>query len=139
MADTHDQHTLPALVNDEQGRSVWRSCDWPTETRGGMVLSPRIGSTSLRLRTSGPGYAADWHVAGEPVLIIIQQGTLRIGLRDGSGRDFGPGDAFIAADALPDDAAFDPALHGHTAMVVGDQALHAIHIKLDPAGLNSPR
>ena len=96
-----------------------------------MVLSPRINCSSLRLRQSKPGYVTDWHVAGEPVLIIIQQGTLRISLHNGERRDFGVGDAFIAADQLPDDVAFDPELHGHIAKVVSETTLQAIHIKLD--------
>ena len=95
-----------------------------------MVLSPRIDTSSLRLRRSEPGYFADWHVAGESVLIVIRRGVLQIGLRDGTTRDFAAGDAFIAADRLGEGEAFDPDRHGHTAEVVGDEPLEAVHIKL---------
>lgn len=110
---------------------MWVERAWPVESRGGMLLSPRIGCSSLRLRKSEPGYSTDWHVSGEPVLIIVRRGTLRIGLQDGSVKDFAAGDVFIAADRLPPGQCFDPTLHGHRAEVVGGLTLEAVHIKLD--------
>ena len=129
-ADSPLAYHLPALITDNAGRSVWREIQYPIEHRRGMALSPRIETTSMRLRSSQPGYTAEPHLAGEPVLILIQQGTLRIGLPDGSSRDFTTGQAFIAADTLPAHQAFDPSHHGHTAHVIGDTPLIAIHIKL---------
>ena len=130
MQTIESQHRLPMLTTDADGRSVWVDTSWPTEPRGEMFLSPRIGCSSLRLRQSKPGYQADWHVAGEAVLIVVQQGTLRIGLHNGETRDFSEGEAFIAADKLPDGQAFDPDHQGHTAKVVSETTLKAIHIKL---------
>lgn len=130
---------MSALISDAQGVTVWGEHSWPAEPRGGMVLTPRINCSSLRLRRSEPGYRADWHVAGEPVLIVVQRGVLRVIVRDGRARDFGPGDGFIAADAVPAGRAFDAALHGHQAEVIGDTALEAVHIKLDPASLHFGR
>jgi len=122
--------TLPALVCDDAGVARWIDVHWPAEQRGGMLLSPRLPAGSLRFRRSEPGYAADWHVAGEPVLIVVRQGTLRIGLPDGATRQFSPGDAFIAADRAPVDPARAPGTFGHNASVVGDTPLLALHIKL---------
>ena len=130
MSDHADKHTLPTLITGEDGRSVWSQRDWPIEARGGMLLSPRIGCSSLRLRTSEPGYEAEWHVAGDPTLIIVRSGTIRLVLRDGTTRDFGPGEAFIAADAVPEGQGFDTDRHGHRAEVIGDTVLEAVHIKL---------
>lgn len=130
MHEDPRDHRLPLLTTDAKGRSIWTAFDWPSESRSGMLLSPRIACSSMRLRKSEPGYFADWHVAGEPVLIVIQRGTLRIGLHDAEPRDFHAGQAFIAADALSDGATFDPMIHGHTAEVVGETNLQAIHIKL---------
>ena len=132
MADPPPKHALPALITGEDGRTIWAAHDWPVETRGGMLLSPRIGCSSLRLRRSEPGYTADWHVAGDPTLIVIRSGRVRLVLRDGSERVFGAGDAFVAADDVPGTKAFDPGLHGHRAEVVGGEAFEAIHIKLTP-------
>lgn len=130
MEYAEDNQRLPVLTSDAEGHSMWTTTEWPTEQRGGMLLSPRIDCSSLRIRQSKPGYAADWHVAGEPVLIIVQQGTLRISLHDGERRDFAAGQAFIAADTLPEGQAFDPQRHGHCAKVVSETTLRAIHIKL---------
>lgn len=130
MADEPTVHTLPTLVTSDDGTTIWAPRDWPIEARGGMLLSPRIDCSSLRLRKSEPGYTTDWHVAGDPTLIIVRRGQLRLIMRDGSTRTFGPGDAFIAADDVPDGKAFDAELHGHRAEVVGDETLQAIHIKL---------
>ena len=69
-------------------------------------------------------------MAGDPTLIIIRCGTLRIGLRNDEYRDFSAGDMFIARDCLQPHEAFDPQLHGHTAAVLGTENLLAVHIKL---------
>lgn len=130
MSDQSKHHRLPVLITGEDGRTIWSERAWPIESRSGMAISPRIGCSSLRLRTSEPGYTADWHIAGDPTLIVIRSGQLRLTLRDASEQTFGPGDAFIAADDVPDGQSFDAALHGHRAEVVGDETLHAVHIKL---------
>ena len=132
MNETITEHTLPALVTDKQGTTIWTQRSWPVEERGGMLLSPRIDCSSLRLRRSNPGYCADWHVAGDPTLIVIRQGRVKLVLRDGSERVFEPGDAFIAADDVPNGQNFDPQRHGHRAEVVGEEPFEAIHIKLTP-------
>ena len=130
MTEKSNQHPLPALITGEDGHTVWSERVWPIETRGGMAISPRIDCSSLRLRTSEPGYTADWHVAGDPTLIVVQAGQLRLSLRDGSERTFSAGEAFIAADNVPEEQVFDDTLHGHRAEVVGHETLHAVHIKL---------
>jgi hypothetical protein len=79
---------------------------------------------------SHPGYASDWHVAGDPTLILIRSGILRIGLRDDSYRDFVAGDVFIAQDRLPTNTDFNNSIHGHTAKVIGEHQLFALHLKL---------
>ena len=95
-----------------------------------MVLSEQIDAVNFRLRKSAAGYKSDWHVAGDPTLILIQKGILRITLRNGDYRDFPAGSMFIAEDFLPHETSFDPAKHGHMAEVISDQELEAIHIKL---------
>lgn len=130
MNEHEAERVLPTLITGSDGATVWNKRAWPTEVRGGMVLTPRIDCSSLRLRRSQPDYTADWHVAGDATLIVVQRGVLRIELRDGSTRDFKAGEAFIAADALAEGEAFDPTRHGHRAEVIGDEALEAVHIKL---------
>jgi hypothetical protein len=69
-------------------------------------------------------------LSGDPTLIIIQKGILRISLQNGIYKDFKSGDMFIAADNLPENIVFDPKIHGHRAEVLGDETLLAVHIKL---------
>ncbi|MGS2724347.1 hypothetical protein ACVBEJ_11455 [Porticoccus sp. GXU_MW_L64] len=123
--------TVPILENPDSGPSLFSEQRLSLEDYNGLIISPRIDALNFRHRVSEPGYFSDWHVAGDPTLIVIRQGTLRIGLRDGSYRDFSAGDMFIAKDRLADHTAFDKQLHGHTAQVIGDQTLMAIHIKLE--------
>lgn len=110
--------------------SIFSEATHEQNARGGMLLTDRIDALNFRIRESAPGYQADWHVAGDPTLLLIQQGTLRITLRDGSYRDFSAGDMCIAKDYLPKDVPFDTARHGHQASVVGETDLKAVHIKL---------
>jgi hypothetical protein len=83
------------------------------KARNGMLLSDRIPAQNFRLRESMPGYSTDWHLSGDPTLIIIQKGILRISLQNGIYKDFKSGDMFIAADNLPENIFFDPNIHGH--------------------------
>lgn len=121
---------LPVISVDKDFISIFSEAQFPQHTRGGMILTDRIEAQNLRLRESVPGYQTDWHVAGDPTLIMVQQGTLRISLRSGESMDFSKGEAFIAEDYLPADIDFDKALHGHKAEVLGNETFMAIHIKL---------
>ncbi|MCE7990938.1 MAG: hypothetical protein HEP71_03120 [Roseivirga sp.] len=121
---------LSTITVNDDFVTVFAEETFPQHTRGGMVLTDRIEAQNLRLRESAPGYQTDWHVAGDPTLIIIQQGTLRIHLQNGDYRDFSKGDSFIARDYLPDNIDFDKGIHGHKAEVRGNDTLKAVHIKL---------
>ena len=125
-----DLFTLPIVTVDNDLVSIFSEQQYPSHQRGGMRLTEQIATANLRLRKSASGYSSDWHVAGDPTLIIIQQGVLRIILRNGEQRDFVAGDAFIAKDYLPDGIEFDTDKHGHRAEVIGHKALQATHIKL---------
>lgn len=122
--------TVPVLGNDSMGYSVFTEQLYTLEDYNGLFISPRINALNFRHRVSKPDYFSSWHVAGDPTLIIIRAGTLRIGLRDGSYRDFSAGDLFIAQDKLEENTSFDDQVHGHTAQLIGEQELLALHIKL---------
>lgn len=121
---------VPIITVDSSFRSVFSSQTFPEELRGQMLLTPRIDAQNLRLRKSEPGYKADWHVAGDPTLIVIQNGSIRITFQDNSYQDFKEGDLFVAQDYLPDHITFDCSVHGHMAEVIGEDTLLAVHIKL---------
>ncbi len=102
----------------------------PKISIGEMILTERIDAQNLRLRERKAGYTADWHVAGDPTLIIIQSGVLRITLQNGDSMDFEAGELFIAKDYLADNITFDKTIHGHQASVVSNETLRVVHIKL---------
>lgn len=122
---------IPVIDVDENGISIFSKSDYDLSQRGGMFLSEQLNALNFRLRRSAAAYRADWHVAGDPTLIVVLVGTVRITLRDGHYQDFSAGEMFIAKDRLLSGQTFDDSRHGHSAEVVGDCALNAIHIKLD--------
>ena len=125
-----NSYKVTVITIDEQYHSVFGEDYFPKDRRGGMLLSQRIDALNFRLRESEPGYVSDWHVAGDPTMIVVQQGIIRITLQNGEFRDFAAGDTFIARDFLPKDIAFDKLVHGHQAQVIGIETFKAAHIKL---------
>lgn len=126
-----DQFVITQITNHDNLASTFSEVKHEKLQMGGMLLTNRIDALNFRLRESEPGYKTEFHVAGDPTLIIIQQGTLRIFLQNGASKDFSPGDLFIAKDFLPKHVPFDKAIHGHRAEVMGEQPLKAVHIKLE--------
>ena len=112
------------------GRSIFTEQVLSIEDYNGLFITPRIDALNFRHRLSKPDYFSNWHVAGDPTLIIIRTGTLRIALRSGEYKDFSAGDMFIAKDRLQAEEIFNPKIHGHTAAVIGNEILTAVHIKL---------
>lgn len=112
------------------GYSVFSDVQYTVEDYNGLFITDRMDALNFRHRVSEPGYFSSWHVAGDPTLIIIRSGILRITLRNGDHRDFTAGDLFVAQDRLQVNEVFDQNIHGHSAKLVGDQALFAVHIKL---------
>lgn len=123
------QHII-TIDNDDEGVSVFCETQYDLNDHNGMLLSQQINAVNFRLRQSHKGYEADWHVAGDPTLIIILAGVLRITLRNDACHDFSVGEMFIAKDKLLVGQQFDMARHGHRAGVFGDTPLSVVHIKL---------
>ncbi|MBL4631509.1 MAG: hypothetical protein JKY14_10255 [Paraglaciecola sp.] len=122
--------SIPILCNTQTERSYFIDQQYSLDDYNGLFISVRQQALNFRHRMSESGYFSDWHVAGDPTLIIIRSGILRIGLRDQSYHDFAAGDVFIAQDRLVDNTSFDNTVHGHTAQVIGEQPLIALHLKL---------
>ena len=123
--------TVPVLHNPNGETSVFTEEAYSLDDYNGLFISSRIGAQNFRHRMSQPGYFSTWHVAGDATLIMIRSGILRIGLRDSSYQDFKAGDLFIAKDALKKGVGFDGEIHGHTAKLIGEVPLQAVHIKLE--------
>ncbi|WP_232787855.1 hypothetical protein [Paraglaciecola sp. MB-3u-78] len=122
--------SIPMLCNMETIESYFIEQQYCLDDYNGLFISSRQSALNFRHRMSKPGYFSDWHVAGDATLILIRSGILRIGLRDNSYRDFAAGDVFIAQDKLPANTHFNHNIHGHTAQVIGDQQVIALHLKL---------
>ena len=121
---------VPILCNVKTKYSYFIEQQYCLDEYNGLFISSRQQALNFRHRISEPGYYSDWHVAGDPTLIIIRSGILRIGLRNNSYRDFAAGDVFIAQDKLDDNTNFEKNIQGHTAQVIGNQQLIALHLKL---------
>ena len=122
---------IPSVTSDGRGASVFGVRHYSINGEPERRLSDQIPAVNFRLRSSDPGYASGWHVAGDPTLLIMLSGTVRITLRNGESRDFSAGDMFIAEDYLVKDVLFDDTLHGHKAEVVGKGAISVLHLKLE--------
>lgn len=116
-------------INDD-GISYFVEQNMPLEEFSGMFISQRQQALNFRHRISHVGYQSDWHVAGDPTLIVVLSGALEIELRNGDKRVYHQGLQFIAADYLPEKEALS-SKHGHRARVIGEHAFQAVHIKLD--------
>ena len=121
---------VTTITTNETGIPVFSETDFEVDQRGGMFLTDQIASKNFRIRKSDVGYATEFHLSGDPTLLIILKGTLKIELQNGDFKTFSTGNYFIAKDNLPENVLFDNKIHGHKASVEGNEILEAIHIKL---------
>lgn len=121
---------VTTITTNETGISIFSKDDFEMHQRGGMFLTEQIASKNFRIRKSDTGYETEFHLSGDPTLLIILKGSLKIELQNGDYKIFSAGDNFIAKDNLPENIIFDNKIHGHKAIVIGKETLEAIHIKL---------
>jgi len=128
MSQTHVM-VVPTITNDGQGASYFSVREIALNGDMSRQLSDQIAAVNFRLRRS-EDYSADFHVAGDPTLLIVLSGTMRIELPNGDYKDFSQGDIYIADDYLTDEIAFEMGVHGHRARTLGSIPYHAVHLKL---------
>ena len=122
--------TLTELYTSADGRASFR--DRPLALAEGSPvarLSALQASGGWQFRRSPVGFASDFHCTTTPQWLVVLQGRMEIGLRDGSARVFGPGECFYSNDTLPAGAAFDAALHGHRSRLLGDEPLVTLFVR----------
>ena len=122
--------TLPTISNDGKGASFFGSREITLEGELMRQLSDQITAVNFRLRHS-ENYSSDYHVAGDPTLLIVLSGTIKIELPTGETREFSQGDLYVAEDYLEADVKLKKGVHGHRAEMIGDTPYKAVHIKLD--------
>lgn len=122
--------TQPVLYTDSDGRARWRDEVLPlTEGSPAARLSALAESGGVQWRLSPVGFKSDFHCTTTPQWLVVLQGSMEIGLQDGSTRTFGPGECFYSNDTLPTGAMFDPLVHGHCSRQVGEQALVTLFVR----------
>lgn len=125
------QFILTTVTNQGNDATVFAEREIGLQGEALRMLSEQQDCVNFRLRYSDPAFASDYHVAGDPTLLIVLSGTVRIELRNGEYKDFGAGNMFVAEDYLLPEVSFDAEVHGHRAEVVGDEALRVLHLKLE--------
>jgi len=79
--------TIPTISNDGECPSFFGQREIALNGDVTRLLSDQINAVNFRLRHS-KGYSSDYHVAGDPTLLIVLSGTIRIELPNGDHRDF---------------------------------------------------
>lgn len=120
---------LPTITNDGKSASFFGMREITLKGDFSRQLSDQIPAINFRLRHS-EGYSSDYHVAGDPTLLIVLSGAILIELPNGESQTFAAGDLYIAEDYLTEGVTFDPAKHGHRAEMIGDTPYKALHLKL---------
>ena len=122
--------TLTELYTADDGHARFR--DLPVTLSEGSPaarLSRWMVSDGCQFRHSPVGFASDFHCTGTPQWLVVLQGRMEIGLRDGTARVFGPGECFYSNDTLPAGARFDPQVHGHRSRLLGDDPLVTLFVR----------
>ncbi len=123
---------LPELFTDVDGVARFRDrAVTLNEGSPASRLSAAMPSGGWQMRRSPPGFASGFHCTTTPQWLVVLQGRMEIGLRDGSARVFGPGQCFYSNDTLPAGATFDQALHGHRSRLLGDEPLVTLFVRAD--------
>lgn len=122
---------IPSVTNNGSGLSTFSTRTINLEGTEARLLSEQISALNFRLRKSNHSYSSDFHVAGDPTLLIVLAGTLKVELRNGDSQTFSKGEMFIAEDYLDSNTVFDATTHGHRAKVIGGKEFSALHLKLD--------
>jgi len=122
--------TKVVLFTDRDGLARFRDEQLPLpEGTPQSMLSKLLPSGGFQLRHSPVGFRSQFHVSPHPQWVFILQGTMVIGLQDGSTRSFGPGQHFYSADLLPEGATFDAKVHGHWSAQSGSEPLQTLFVR----------
>ena len=131
QSNSSQELEIITITNDGAGESFFSERKITLNGDENRRLSNQISAINFRLRTSGNEYASDWHVAGDPTLLIMLQGEMQIELRNGKKKTFAPGEMFIAEDFLQKELEFDHLKHGHRAQVISPKGVQVLHLKLE--------
>jgi len=121
---------IVCITNDGKNTSYFDKRNFDLNGNSHRMLSEQISAVNFRLRTSDTSYASDWHVAGDPTLLIVLSGCIQIELRNGETKQFSRGEMFIAEDFLANEVDYNENIHGHKAKALSGDKLEVLHLKL---------
>lgn len=122
--------TKVVLYTDSDGRAKFREEQIPLDQGSPQsMLSALLPATACQLRQSPVGFRSQFHCTTDPQWLFVLGGEMKIGLQDGSSRNFKAGEHFYSADLLPAGASFDPQIHGHWSCQVGETPLVTLFVK----------
>lgn len=123
--------TKVVLYTDSDSRAKFREEAIPlNEGTPQSMLSTVMSATGCQLRKSPVGFRSQFHCTTEPQWLFVLGGEMKIGLQDGSSRNFKAGDHFYSTDLLPAGATFNSEVHGHWSCQVGEQPLTTLFVKV---------
>ena len=119
---------ITRLYTGSDGESHFEDIDLPLESIGATDRgdvdrrSELTKATGILFRETGGRYNHGWHNAPRRQFIITIEGEVEIEVGDGTKRQFGPGDIFLAEDTTG---------RGHISRAVNNQPRKAIFVPLD--------
>lgn len=123
--------TKVTLYTDRDGRAKFsEELIGLNEGTPQAMLSALLPATGCQFRESPVGFRSQFHCTTEVQWLVVLSGEMKIGLQDGSSRNFKTGDHFYSADLLPVGEAFNAEVHGHWSCQVGEQPLVTLFVKV---------
>jgi len=123
--------TKVTLYTDTDGYAKFREEQVAlTEGSPQSMLSSVLPASGCQLRQSPVGFRSQFHCTTDEQWLFVLSGEMKIGLQDGSARNFKAGEHFYSADLLPKGATFDPKVHGHWSCQVGEHPLVTLFVKV---------
>ncbi|MFC2060150.1 hypothetical protein ACFLTZ_03530 [Chloroflexota bacterium] len=111
------------LYAGQDGESHFDEIDIPLKDMWDYSQQSEImKATTIFFREKSADYNRDWHNASHRQFVIILEGIMEIEIGDGTRRQFGPGEVFLAEDTTG---------RGHITRSVGNQLRKYVFITLD--------
>lgn len=123
--------TKVTLYTDTDGYAKFREEEVAlSEGSPQSMLSSILPASGCQFRQSPLGFRSQFHCTTDEQWLFVLSGEMKIGLQDGSSRNFKAGDHFYSADLLPEGTSFDPKVHGHWSCQVGEHPLVTLFVKV---------
>lgn len=114
---------ITRLYTGSDGETHFEDIDVPLESTGDVDRrSELMKATGILFRETDGAYNIDWHNAPRRQFVITLEGEGEVVVGDGTKRQFGPGDIFLAEDTTG---------RGHISRAVNNRPRKTIFVTLD--------